>query len=230
MKKINLTGKRFGRLVVISESPEPYVSPSGQKTRRWLCKCDCGNEVTVLQNALTASHNPTRSCGCARAESIRKLSTDLTGKRYGRLTILKKTDLKKPDTNGNRLGWVARCDCGNEIVVSYKNLLSGRVLSCGCLLRETAIKKMKSNVMGYLDGTEISAIKPGRGPNKNNKSGHRGVYWSNREQRYIAKIQIKGRTITIGRFTDLDSAVKARASAEDKYFMPEIERYKKGKK
>lgn len=55
-KKIDLTGHRFGRLVVIREA--------GRKNGHvaWLCRCDCGNEVTVIGNCLTSGH--TSSCGC----------------------------------------------------------------------------------------------------------------------------------------------------------------------
>ena len=64
MKK-DLTGMRFGKLTVTSENPEPYISPKGIKFRRWNCKCDCGKELIVLQNALTAKKNGTVSCGCS---------------------------------------------------------------------------------------------------------------------------------------------------------------------
>lgn len=63
----DLTGQRFGRLVVI-ERAENYVQPSGQKKTQWRCKCDCGNEI------ITVGYNLTRglctSCGCVRIERL----------------------------------------------------------------------------------------------------------------------------------------------------------------
>lgn len=63
----DLTGQRFGRLVVI-ERAENYVQPSGQKKTQWRCKCDCGNEI------ITVGYNLTRglctSCGCVRTERL----------------------------------------------------------------------------------------------------------------------------------------------------------------
>ena len=59
MRRVNLTGQRFGRLVAI----EPARSHNG----RWLCRCrcDCGNETTVsVPNLRTC----TRSCGCLMCE------------------------------------------------------------------------------------------------------------------------------------------------------------------
>ena len=57
------------------------------------------------------------------------MSNDLTGKRFGKLSVLHKTDRKK---NGSIL-WACRCDCGNEKEVTSRDLNSGRVKSCGCL-------------------------------------------------------------------------------------------------
>lgn len=60
---MNLVGKRFGRLTVISESDRKgYV----------LCKCDCGNLHTVRLSSLTKSNHPTISCGCYRKEVVRE--------------------------------------------------------------------------------------------------------------------------------------------------------------
>ena len=59
-KKIDLTGHRFGRLVVIREC--------GRKNRNvaWLCKCDCGNELIVRGDSLRGWR--ALSCGCLQHE------------------------------------------------------------------------------------------------------------------------------------------------------------------
>ena len=57
----NLTGRRFGRLVVIKR-----VSPVGSKVR-WLCRCDCGAEKDIGAYELTSGN--TRSCGCLQGEA-----------------------------------------------------------------------------------------------------------------------------------------------------------------
>lgn len=220
----DLTGCRFGRLVVLGLDPEPYVSPSGKVTRRWRCQCDCGAQVTVLRSALT-SKSGTRSCGCAHKDAIRERAKDMTGARFGRLVVIRKADLEKPTANGNRLGWLCRCDCGNTIITTRKALLSGKVASCGCLLSDTARAKVAQNVMGHYDGTTVSTIRPDRPANRNSKSGIRGVYWSTREQCWIAKITVRRKSITLGRFRGLEAAIAARKKAEEKYFAPIIEEY-----
>ena len=60
-KKIDLTGERFGRLVVIREAGR---TKGGKVT--WLCRCDCGAEVVVIGDNLRSEH--TQSCGCLSRE------------------------------------------------------------------------------------------------------------------------------------------------------------------
>lgn len=219
----DLTGQRFGRLTVLELEQEPYRSPGGKPARRWRCRCDCGREITVLQNALTGK-NGTRSCGCARKETSRASAKDMTGQRFGRLTVLSPCELDAPKSNGQRMGWLCRCDCGREIVRTRKNLLSGKVLSCGCLLAQASAERLPDAV-GQVDGTTLSAIRPERKANKNSKSGVKGVYWNEREQRWIAKITVRRKSITIGRFHSLEDAAKARAQAEEQYFCPLLDAY-----
>ena len=220
----DLTGQRFGRLTVLGLDPEPYRSPGGKPTRRWRCRCDCGKEITVLQNALTGK-NGTRSCGCVRAENTRARAENMTGQRFGRLTVVGPAELEKPRANGQRLGWRCRCDCGRELVAARKDLMSGKLLSCGCLLKEVSAARLPETV-GQVDGTTLSAIRPERGANRNSRSGVKGVYWSDREGCWIAKITVRRRTITLGRFTDHQKAIEARKSAEEQYFEPILEQYK----
>jgi hypothetical protein len=59
MKKIELTGKRFGRLNVLFAAPRTYQT-------MWTCICDCGKQVTVNGQYLREGH--TKSCGCLREE------------------------------------------------------------------------------------------------------------------------------------------------------------------
>ena len=61
MRKIDMTGKRFGRLVVIEQSD--YIEPGRP---RWLCRCDCGNEVVV--KGVSLRRGDTKSCGCITKE------------------------------------------------------------------------------------------------------------------------------------------------------------------
>lgn len=57
---VNLTGQRYGRLIVIERAPN-----RGQKVC-WRCICDCGKETTVQTFNLV--FGCTCSCGCYRRE------------------------------------------------------------------------------------------------------------------------------------------------------------------
>ena len=80
-KREDLTGRRFGKLVVISIDPD-YVPKSGRHAR-WLCKCDCGNYKTVQSNHLKDGSQSACSPACKnRIEP---------GTIFGQLTVLKMT-------------------------------------------------------------------------------------------------------------------------------------------
>lgn len=132
MGRLNdLTGKVFGQLVVLGRAP--VNSSDGHAM--WNCQCSCGNTVTYQGSVL--SKGRAVSCGCKRKE-------DLTGKKFGRLTVVKYSNSKE----GTRY-WECACDCGNITYVPTKSLNSGNTKSCGCLRYETTIKnniKLKSKV------------------------------------------------------------------------------------
>jgi hypothetical protein len=68
----------------------------------------------------------------------KKQVIDLTGKQYGRWTVLG----RGPDSHKNRQ-WFCRCECGNERLIQASALTCGDSKSCGCLRRE--LTKKRSN-------------------------------------------------------------------------------------
>lgn len=58
VKKVNLTGQRFGRLVVLADSGKRYKG----KSILWRCICSCGNITDVAGYNL--KNGNTKSCGC----------------------------------------------------------------------------------------------------------------------------------------------------------------------
>lgn len=121
-KKIDLTGKRFGKLVVLNENP----IRKNQKIQ-WDCICDCGNLTTVKGQCL--KNGETKSCGCLNTESPNEL-----GKTYGKWRVIKKAPSK------SRKGyWTCECECGNIVDVLAQNLRNGTSTSCGCQNRVNLI-------------------------------------------------------------------------------------------
>lgn len=55
---------------------------------------------------------------------------NLTGQRFGKLTVLEKTEER---ADQGSIVWLCRCDCGRTKKVSARRLVRGKVRSCGCL-------------------------------------------------------------------------------------------------
>lgn len=62
---------------------------------------------------------------------------DLTGQKFNHLTVLRESEIRK----GNRVTWVCRCDCGNEILVNTSSLTSGNTKTCGCSRKKDLVGK-----------------------------------------------------------------------------------------
>jgi hypothetical protein len=58
------------------------------------------------------------------------------GDVYGKLTIMSRSDHCPPGFLWGVTLWVARCECGAELVVRGNNLRSGNTQSCGCFRRK----------------------------------------------------------------------------------------------
>lgn len=133
-KHRELQEKRFGRLIVIQE--DSYVHVGKQKKRRkvWLCKCDCGNQIKVIEMSLLSGN--TLSCGCLVADRLRESKfNNLEGRQFGRLLVLKwLRSIPKHQI------WHCQCECGELIDVRANNLLTGTTKSCGCLHKERTTK------------------------------------------------------------------------------------------
>ena len=131
-KKIDLTNKRFGKLIVLSQAKN-IQTPNGRSHVAWNCQCDCGNTCVIRGDNLRNGH--TLSCGCMAAENRRQAGLGrklpLEGKRFGKLLV--QEDSGKRDNRGEVI-WKCLCDCGNITFVSTSNLTREKeaTISCGC--------------------------------------------------------------------------------------------------
>jgi len=64
-KLINLTGQKFGRLIVVRRTDNDKYA-----NLRWLCQCECGNEKIIRGSSLL--DGSTKSCGCLHKEIMMK--------------------------------------------------------------------------------------------------------------------------------------------------------------
>lgn len=123
--RIDIINNKFTRLTVLS------VHDS--KTHVYNCVCSCGNSVKVSKKSLMSGN--TKSCGCIYREYLNSQFHDLTGLKYGRLTVV---SLNRRENK--IVFWNCICDCGNEKIIRSGSIKNGHSKSCGCLTTENRIK------------------------------------------------------------------------------------------
>ena len=131
---IDLTGKRFGRLVVLER-----VKSDRKDKPAWRCLCDCGEEIVSYSDYLSNGH--TRSCGCLSREKVRERSTT-----HG--------------CSGTRLygiwrGMIQRCECVSD--ARYKDYGARGIFVCRDWHDFQAFRDW-SVVNGYSDELSIDRI------------------------------------------------------------------------
>lgn len=117
--KKDLSGQRFGYWLVIGPSDRRGYDR---------CRCDCGTERDVLRASLI--RGASKSCGCDRVRSEAQLKMDeqkkregdLTGKKFGRWTVLRRAEKEGYFT--------CQCECGVIKDVYRSSLLRGTSHGC----------------------------------------------------------------------------------------------------
>jgi hypothetical protein len=128
-QSIDITHQTFGRLTAIGRAPN-----KGRRTV-WVCKCDCGNTISVDTSALRSGN--TKSCGCLQKERVAKINfIDLTGRCFYRWTVIKYFGNKK---------WLCQCECGTKKEVLGASLVHGTSKSCGCFQKEKMAQRTLPN-------------------------------------------------------------------------------------
>ena len=98
-----------------------------KKGRLWECQCVCGN--IFYKNTSDIRRGYLKCPDCTHNQYR------LKGKRFGRLTVLEKSESEKRGTY-----WLCKCDCGRTKIIKGNSLVDGKTISCGCLSREKIIK------------------------------------------------------------------------------------------
>lgn len=58
---------------------------------------------------------------------------DMTGKKYGRLTVIQFTHMNED----KKACWLCKCDCGNKKIIVGRSIRQGKILSCKCLWKDS---------------------------------------------------------------------------------------------
>ena len=117
-KKIEMVGKRFGRLVVIGESAQRKKDGS----ICYLCKCDCGK--TKIINGMNLRRGDTLSCGCYNREIISKPLTKIYDTPlYKCWQSMKQRCLNNKSQSYNNYGkrGIGVCDDWKDNFIIFKN-------------------------------------------------------------------------------------------------------------
>jgi dimeric dUTPase (all-alpha-NTP-PPase superfamily) len=141
---IDLTGRQFGNLTVINliEESRHHVN------KRWMCRCDCGTEI--VRDGRSLMRGLTKGILTTCGKCIERKNSNLEGKRFGRLAVLKKAEKSRY--------WECHCDCGTQKAIDGYNLLKGITNSCGCISRERLIERNKANSTHNMRNTRLYHI------------------------------------------------------------------------
>lgn len=112
--KIDLTGMRFGSLVVISQAEN-----KGKETR-WNCVCDCGNHSVHQTNLLRCGN--TKSCGCGARKKHGCATVNGRTREYAIWAAMKQRCMNPNHSHYHRYGGrgITICD---EWIASYEAFL-----------------------------------------------------------------------------------------------------------
>lgn len=197
----DLFGKNFGDLQVLYKT-EPRNTMKG---RSWVCQCNCGNTYACPGSLLVTGKRT--HCGC---KTDRVCPADISGKKFHRLTAL--YIYRRKDRKDGVI-WRCRCDCGNEVDISYNNLVFGNQKSCGCQKKEHDQKL--GTFLTHVAGTSVDMLKSKKIPT-DNTTGCKGVYLI--KGRYVAKIVFQKKQYFLGTYDDIADAAQVRKEAEEVLF------------
>lgn len=207
----DLTGKQFGDLRVLNKADEKG-SRAGVK---WICKCSCGNTYSVSATLLITGKR--QNCGCKASKG--KEIADIKGRCFGLLTAEYATEGR--DNKGSVI-WHCKCDCGNEVEVSYNKILYTKTISCGCQKKKQ--EQRLNTFLQHVDGTSVDMLKSKKIPT-NNTTGVKGVYYI--RGKYMAKIVFQKKQYVLGNYDTLEEAADARHQAEEELNNVVLEHYEK---
>ena len=167
---LDLIGEKIGYVTVIKKE----CDSSQNRNIRWLCRCDCGNEVSLLTISMRENHNI--SCGCMdKKRTVWKPKIDLTNKKFGKLTVIEPIENCVSLKGINITRWKCKCECGNYTNVRTGNLISGHTKSCGCLVVYSPIDGMslgERTISKKLNELNIKYISEYTNPNLTSNSGY----------------------------------------------------------
>lgn len=217
-KKIDLTGQRFGRLLVLNEARRDK-----HESVLWQCQCDCGNLSTVSGASLRAKNSV--SCGCYRREAASKANSTHRQSRVGKVSPTYKVWLQM------------RQRCYNPNSPRYKNYGGQGIAICkrwqdfenfhfdmGDKPQGLSIEREDNS-----DGYKPSNCKWATDQEQMHNKRARGYCWNKQKGKWRAYIKINSKKIHLGNYDNEKDARQAYLEGKKKYHLGGLEQYKRDK-
>ncbi len=150
-KFVDLTGQKFGKLIVLGRGKD-YICPGTKaKQPRWKVKCeDCKIEYVLFKSSFLATKN--QNCNQHNHRYI-----DLTRQKFGKLTVIKKDEKYyiSPKSKKKSVRWICECDCDTIVSVIGDHLKAGTIAQC----KKCQYKEKQLN--GYMSAHRLHCVKQG---------------------------------------------------------------------
>ena len=219
-KLIDMTGKKIGRLTVISSEGLK------NKCAVWRCKCDCGEECVVAGGALRKGR--TTSCGCYKKETLRERGDEKRGEnRYEfkgdiclcYLTTNDDIACKLNYENYNKVKnfhWVMHKSGYFYTTYHSKSILMHRLLTDA--KDEECVDHIDGDVRNNLKNNLRLITQQKNCLNSeirsDNTSGTKGIYWRKNNNLWFAMITYKNNKYYLGYHKNKEDAIRVREIAE----------------
>jgi hypothetical protein len=196
----DLTGKRFGRLLVIELLPDRKNNQA-----LWRCKCGCGGIAEVVGGNLR--RGITNSCGCLRTENITK-----HGQRH---TIVYRKWLAMMDRcrNPNADKYMYYGGRGIEVCQEWHQPINFLRWAKGKWRKGLEIDRIDTNGDYTPENcrfvTRLENI-INRRVMHTSETGYAGVSFNKRQRRFVSRLGLDYKRYQVGCFDSVEEAVMAR--------------------
>lgn len=229
---IDLTGMRFGRLIVLKREAN-----DDNGSAMWKCRCDCGNIVVVRGGSLRNGN--TRSCGCLHKDAVRQRSgiPNINARKHNEYIffgdyvvgftkqhtpfVIDKEDYEKIQEYrwaDNHNGYISTVvNIGNK---KYKTIILHR------LITNCASDKVVDHINHDKTDNRKSNLRictrqennRNRRIAKNNMSNTTGVYFNEQSKKWVAYIMVDQEQKYLGIYENIEDAIEARKKAQADIF------------